>query len=252
VTTSNDLILALKAELKAAGLTYAELAARLGLAESSVKRMFSRSGDLPLSRVDAICAVLGVEFADLARAVADSAPLMQQLSLEQEQAVVADRRLLMVAICVLSQMSLEDIVAAYALSEAECVHCLTRLDRIGIIDLRPGNRYRLKVAKGFRWLPHGPVMGFFRDEVLEDYFAGGFDGESELLTLVHGEVGRGLAAAFRDRLVRVCQDFSRQHLADQKLPADQRQPFTIVVGMRSWVMPAFKALERAPDPTGRN
>jgi len=50
MTTSVDLILALKSELKLAGLTYADLAARLGLAESSVKRMFSRSGDLPLSR----------------------------------------------------------------------------------------------------------------------------------------------------------------------------------------------------------
>ncbi len=244
MTTSADLVLALKAELKAAGLTYAHLAQRLGMAESSVKRMFSRAGDLPLSRVDAICGVLGVEFADLARQVADNQPLMQQLTLAQEKAVVADRRLLMVAICVLSQLPLEEIISAYALSEAECIHCLTRLDRIGIIDLRPGNRYHLKVAKGFRWLPHGPVMQFFRDEVLHDYFSGGFDGESELLTLVHGEVGRGLATAFRDRLVRVCQDFSKQHLADQKLPPEQRQPFTIVVGMRSWLMPAFKEIQR--------
>jgi len=251
MTTSVDLILALKAELKLAGLTYADLATRLGMAESSVKRMFSRSGDLPLSRVDAICGVLGLEFADLARKVVDNQPLMQQLTLEQEKAVVADRQLLMVAICVLSQLPLEEIIASYALSEAQCIHCLTRLDRIGIIDLRPGNRYHLKVAKGFRWLPHGPVMQFFRNEVLEDYFAGGFDGESELLTLVHGEVGRGLAAAFRDRLVRVCQDFSRQHLADQKLPPDQRQPFTIVVGMRSWVMPAFMEIQRKPDDADR-
>ncbi|QID16738.1 helix-turn-helix transcriptional regulator [Nitrogeniibacter mangrovi] len=247
MTTSADLITALKAELKSAGLTYATLATRLGLAESSVKRMFSRAGDLPLSRIDAICGVLGLDFADLARVVADSQPLLQRLTLAQEEAVVADRSLLMVAICVMSQLPVEEIVATYALTEAECIHCLARLDRIGIIDLRPGNRYHLKVAKGFRWLPDGPVMRFFRDEVLGDYFSGGFDGESEVLTLVHGEVGRGLATAFRDRLVRVCQDFSSQHLADQKLPPEQRRPFTIVVGMRSWTMPALRAIQRDPD-----
>lgn len=247
MSTSADLVHALKAELKRAGITYAELAGRLGLAESSVKRLFSRSGDLPLSRIDAICQVLGLDFADLAREVADRQPLLQQLTLEQERAVVADRRLLMVAICVMSQLSFEEILSTYQLTEADCIHCLTRLDRIGIIDLRPGNRYHLKVAKGFRWLPHGPVMQFFRAEVLEDYFAGGFDGESEVLTLVHGEVGRGLAASFRDRLVRVCQDFSNQHLADQKLAPEQRRPFTIVVGMRSWKLPAFRHLERQPD-----
>lgn len=247
MSTSADLVHTLKSELKTAGVTYAELARRLGMAESSIKRMFSRAGDLPLSRIDAICQALGLDFADLARAVADQAPLLQQLTLDQEKAVVADRHLLMVAICVMSQIPMEEIVATYAMTEAECVLCLTRLDRIGIIDLRPGNRYRLKIAKGFRWLPHGPVMAFFRKEVLHDYFAGGFDGESELLTLTHGEIGRSQANAFRERLTRVCQDFSNQHLADQKLPPEQRRPFTIVVGMRSWKMPAFQAMERKND-----
>lgn len=248
MSTTHDLVAALKSELKAAGITYAMLAERLDMAESSIKRMFSANGDLPLSRVDALCRVLGMDFADLARKVADSQPLLQCLTLEQERAVVADRKLLMVAICVMSQMSLTEILASYALSEAEGIRCLTRLDRLGIIDLRPGNRYHLKVAKGFRWLPHGPVMEFFRREVLQDYFAGGFDGESEMLTLVHGEVGCGLAASFRDRLTRVCQDFSNQHLADQKLPPEQRQPFTLVIGMRSWLMPALRDMKRPGEP----
>lgn len=245
MSTTSDLITALKAELKAAGITYAALAERLGMAESSVKRMFSSRGDLSLSRVDAVCRALGMDFADLARTVADSQPLLQQLSLEQEAAVVADRRLLLVAICAMSQMPLDDIVAAYTVSPADGIRCLTRLDALGIIELRPGNRYRLKVAKGFRWLPQGPVMRFFRDEVLQDYFAGGFDGEAEMLTVVHGEIGHGPAMGFRDRLIRLCQDFSSQHLADRALPAAQRQAFTLVVGMRSWLMPALRDLQRS-------
>lgn len=239
-----DLVAALKAELKASGLTYAALAEQLDMAESSVKRMFSANGDLTLSRVDAICRVLGMEFADLARKVADRQPLMQQLSHAQEAAVVADRQLLMVAICVMSQMPFEDIVAAYAISEAEATACLLRLDRLGIIGLRAGNRYSLKVAKGFRWLPDGPVMRFFRTEVLADYFAGDFAGDAELLSVVHGEIGRNAAAAFHDRLARLAQDFSNQHLADQKLPAAQRERFTVVLGMRSWLMPALRAFRR--------
>jgi hypothetical protein len=248
MSTTHDLVAALKSELKTAGITYAMLAAQLDMAESSIKRMFSANGNLPLSRVDALCRVLGMDFADLARKVADAQPLLQRLTLEQERAVVADRQLLMVAICVMSQMPLSEILASYALSEAQGVRCLTRLDRLGIIDLRPGNRYRLKVAKGFRWLPHGPVMEFFRREVLQDYFAGGFDGESEMLTLVHGEIGRGLAASFRDRLTRVCQDFANQHLSDQKLSPEQRKPFTLVIGMRSWLMPALRDMKRPGDP----
>ncbi|MEF8728557.1 MAG: XRE family transcriptional regulator, partial [Accumulibacter sp.] len=144
----------------------------------------------------------------------------------------------------ISQVPAEEILATYELSEVQLVTALTQLDRIGIIDLRPGNRYRLKVAKGFRWLPHGPVMDFFRREVLHDYFAGGFDGESEMLMVVHGEIGRSLASSFRERLLRVGQDFSNQHLADQKLPPEQRRPYTIVIGMRSWLMAALAEMLR--------
>ena len=48
---------------------------------------------------------------------------------------------------------------------------LTKLDKLGIIELRPLNRYRVKVAKGFRWLPNGPVMAYFREHVAADYSA---------------------------------------------------------------------------------
>ncbi len=244
MSTTADMIALLKTELKTAGITYALLAQRLDIAESSVKRMFSKNGDMPISRLDDICRILNLDFADLARRVADTQPLLLKLTLAQEKAVIADRQLLIVAICAMSQMPAEEIVATYRINEAELVGCLTRLDRIGIIDLRPGNRYSLKVAKGFRWLPHGPVMKFFREEVLDDYFAGGFDGESETLMVVHGEIGRGLANSFRERLTRIGQDFSNQHLADQKLPADQRRPYTIVIGMRSWLMAALADMQR--------
>ena len=247
MSTTADLVALLKTELKTASITYAQVAQRLGMAESSVKRMFSKSGDMPLSRIDEICRVLNMDFADLARRVADTQPLLLELTLAQEKAVVADRKLLIVAICVTSQLPAEEILATYRLTEAELVKALTQLDRIGIIDLRPGNRYRLKVAKGFRWLPQGPVMSFFRKEVLHDYFAGGFDGESEMLMVVHGEIGRGLANSFRERLMRIGQDFSNQHLADQKLPADQRRPNTIVIGMRSWLMAALAEMQRTAE-----
>lgn len=244
MSTTADLITLLKAELKASGITYARLAQQLGMAESSVKRMFGSGGDMPVSRIDDICRVLRLDFADLARRVADTQPLMLELTLAQEKAVVADRTLLVVAVCVMSQVPAEEILATYDLTEAKLVKALAQLDRIGIIELRPGNRYRLKLAKGFRWLPQGPVMEFFRKEVLHDYFAGGFDGESEMLMVVHGEIGRGLANSFRERLMRVGQDFSNQHLADQKLPSDQRRPYTIVIGMRSWLMAALADMQR--------
>jgi len=244
MSTTHDLVTALKAELKAANITYAELAGQLGMSESSIKRVFAKA-DMPLSRIDDVLRVLKMDFAELARQVADAQPLRRELTLEQEKAVVADRRLLLLAICCLSQWTFEQMVATYTFSDAECVAYLVVLDRLGIIELRPLNRYRLKVAKGFRWRPHGPVMAYFREHVASDYYSGGFDGEGELLMLVHGQISSAQASTFVERLQRVGQDFAQQHLADQKLAPEQKRPYTLVVGMRSWLFAAFRDLKRA-------
>ncbi len=245
MSTTRDLVDALKSELRAAGVTYGDLADALGMSESSVKRVFAKS-DMPLSRIDEMLRVLKMDFSELARKVADAQPLAHELTPEQEAAVVADRRLLLVAICCLSQWSFEELTREYLFTDAECIGYLTRLDRLGIIELRPLNRYRLKVAKGFRWLPHGPVMRYFREHVVGDYLSGGFDGVGETIMLVHGEITTGLATTLVERLQRVGQDFARAHVAEQKLPDEQRTPYTLLVGMRSWLFEAFRDLKRTP------
>ena len=243
MSTTADLVAALKKELKTAQMTYADLAQALGMAESSVKRMLAK-GDMPLSRIDAICRALALDFADLARHVADNQPLLRELTPEQERAVVADKKLLLMAICVLSQWTLEQVTTAYRLTEAEGIQYLAQLDRIGIIELRPFNRYRLKLAKTFRWRPHGAVMNYFREHALLDYFAGGFGGPGEGVLLVHGAISRSLAPAFMERMQRVAHDFAQQHLADQKLPQSEREGYTLLLALRSWEFEAFAGMRR--------
>ena len=215
MSTTADLVAALKKELKTAQMTYADLAQQLGMAESSVKRMLAK-GDMPLSRIDAICRALKLDFAEVAQRVADAQPLLKELTAEQERAVVADEKLLLVATNVLSQWTLEQMTAAY----------------------------RLKVAKTFRWRPHGPVMQYVREHVVLDYFSGGFDGPAEGLLLVHGSVSRALAPSFLERLQRVAQDFAQQHQMDQKLKDADREGYTLLLGMRSWEFEAFTRLRR--------
>ena len=91
MSTTADLVTALKKELKTAQMTYADLAQALGMAESSVKRMLAK-GDMPLSRIDAICRALALDFADLARRVADSQPLLREVLRQALQALDERRR----------------------------------------------------------------------------------------------------------------------------------------------------------------
>ena len=244
MSSTQDLIMTLKAELRRAGITYAQLAVELGMAESSIKRIFAK-GDMPLSRIDEVLAVLKMDFAELARLVALDSPLRREMTLEQERAVVADPKLLLAAICALSQWTLEQMVQTYSLSKPQAVGCLLALDKLGFLELRANNRYRLKIDKTFRWRPDGPVMQFFRQHAVGDYFSGDFGGVGELLMLVHGQISPAQAALFNERLQRLAQDFAQQHLADQKLPPADRTAYTMVIGMRSWLFAPFRQLLRA-------
>ncbi len=245
MSSSQDLITVLKAELRRAGLTYVDVARELGLAESSIKRMFAKA-DMPLSRIDEVLAVLKMDFAELAREVAAASPPRCELTLAQERAVVADPKLLLAAICTLSQWTIEQITDTYTLSKPQAVACLLALDKLGFIELRANNRYRLKIDKTFRWRADGPVMQFFREHAVADYFEGGFDGRGELLMLVHGQVTPAQATLFNERLQRLAQDFAQQHLSDHKLAAADKQAYTLLIGMRSWLFAPFRALLRSP------
>ena len=245
MSSSQDLVTLLKAELRRAGITYARLAAELGLAESSVKRIFAK-GDMPLSRIDEVLAVLKMDFGELAGLVAQAAPPRHEMSAEQERAVVADPKLLLIAICCLSQWTVEEMVQHYAISRPQALACLQALERIGFIQRRSHDGYRLKIDKTFRWRPDGPVMRFFRKHAMADYFSGDFGGAGESLVLVHGQIAPKHALQFNERMQRLLQDFAQVHLADRRLPAAERQAYTVVFGMRSWLFGAFRALLREP------
>jgi transcriptional regulator with XRE-family HTH domain len=243
------LIEVLKDELKLAGITYAELAQRIGMSESSVKRMFSKR-DMPLTRIDEICQACKFTFDELARRVADATPLVTELTPEQERAVMQDKKLLLVAICALSQWTFEQILDSYRLTEAELVARFVKLDKLGVIELKPLNRYRLKVAKTFRWRPDGPLMKYFREAVLPDYFSGRFARDGETVHMVHGSISEAIAPVFVERLKRIGQDFSAQHLADQKLKPELKRGYTLILAMRQWEFAAFTELRRTPPQGG--
>ena len=87
----------LKQVLKSRGVTYAEIARRLGMSEASIKRVFAK-GSFTLERLDKICDVLGIEITDLAKMVEHESERVVQLTLQQEKAIVADPKLMLVAV----------------------------------------------------------------------------------------------------------------------------------------------------------
>ena len=94
---AESLVNALKNLLKARGITYAQLAKGLGLSEASVKRIFAERS-FTLERLDQVCTLLGIQISDLARMVVAEQPVPSRLTEEQEKKLVADPKLLLVAV----------------------------------------------------------------------------------------------------------------------------------------------------------
>jgi len=239
---ATEVIDVLKRELKARGLTYAQIAERIGMSEASVKRMFSER-NFTLARLDEILTAAGIEFADLTRQFGREEHLLTRLTEDQEREIVAEPKLFLVAVAVLNLMSFADIVAEYALPNAEVVGLLARLDRIGIIELLPNNRIRLKIASTCAWIPNGPIQQTFKNHAL-DFFDSAFAGPGETMLLLNGRLSRTAQLALVDKLKRVAREFSAQHMDEAGQPLAERPPISLLLACRPWTPSLWRPFER--------
>lgn len=246
-----ELVDALKRLLKAQGLTYAALAQRLAVSEGTVKRMFSRR-TLSLQRLEQICAVLQVGLAELAEESQRGSTPLAELSAAQEQAVVDDPALLLALYLVLNRWTQAEVLARYRFSEPDWILLLTRLDRLGIIELQPGNRVRSRTARNFRWRREGPMQRFFQQRLLPEFFKSRFAGGEETLLLLSGMVSRRSAATIREKLREAAGQFDLMLAQDAHLPASERVGVSLVLAQRPWSLGLFDPLRKAsadPVPT---
>ena len=239
------LVGALKEALTARGMTYAGVAKGLGLSEASVKRVFA-AGSFTLERLDRICELIGIEITDLALMVRQEGEDPAQLSWAQEEQLVADPKLLLVAIHAVNHWTFDEIVATYTLSKTECIRLLARLDKLGIVDLLPNNKIRLRVTQNFSWLPGGPIQQYFRARVQNDFLQSRFDQSGELMMFVSGMLSRSSNAAIQSRIRRLAAELAEQHHQDLALPLAERFGTSLILAIRPWAPESFKRLQRKP------
>lgn len=233
---------ALKLHFKARGLTYADAARALGLSEATVKRIFSRR-DCSLERFAQLCDLVQVDLGELARVQPRPRRLLNQLSQAQEEALVADPRLLLVAVCALNQMGVEEMLAAYRLDRAQCTALLLRLEGLGVLELFPNDRIRLNVARTFAWIPNGPIMRYVTARAA-DFFDHPFATPGESMRIVSVRVSAAAAVGLVARLEQIAREYSEQHAADAVLPLADRPALSVCLAVRHWEPPEFRALAR--------
>ena len=243
MSSPEQVITVLRAQLRAASITYKALAERIGMSESSVKRMFGQK-DMALSRLAQICKAAGIPMEDVLRRAADAQPHADTLTPAQEKSLMANPRLLLVATCCLGHWTLDQVIETYNMSEPECIVLMAELDRLGLIELKPGNRYSLRVSNAFHWIADGPVQQYVREHVVGDYFGGRFDGPGETLMCLPARLSQASANELLQKIQQLAGELARLHQGDRRLDTDERDGFTLLLGFRSWEFAAFTALRR--------
>lgn len=240
---SIELLDAVKRCLRSQRISYRELASRLAISEAAIKRMFSLRA-MSLRRLEQICEVLDIGLAELGAEAARGRPAMAQLSIEQEQALVDDPVLLLALFLALNRWRSEDIVEYFDFTPAQWSRLLVRLDRIGIIELLPGDRPRALTARNFRWRTDGPMERYFRRHLLGDYFADAFDGEQDTLLLLSGSLSVGGIKQLRQRLLELANEFDALLARDATLPAQDRVGVSLVLAQKPWLLQLFEPYRR--------
>lgn len=241
------LVATLKQALKAGGKTYFDVADALNLSEASVKQMFA-GNRITLSRLDVICnEVLGIEISELVQQMNARVQYVSELTERQEAQLVANLRLLVVAVSVMNNWTPDEIVSQFQIDQRECRQHLNVLEKLKLISLRPNGSVRLLIDRNFQWRVNGPIQRFFQQHIQSDFLNSDFDRVGEKLVFLTGMLSRKSSLALIRRIEKLAAEFLELNEEDSRLDLNHRVGSSIVIALRPWQMEAFAKLRRGAE-----
>jgi hypothetical protein len=231
-------------------MTYAELARALKLSTPTVKRLFSERS-FTLARLEQILRVLETDFYEVARMSRGANGGTAELSLEQETALASDARLFSIFWLITNEWRFDEIVAEFKLGAAQITSFYARLERLRLIDWRPGNRARLRVPKHYVWRAGGPLRKAYGLRVITEFMRSRFDAPHDAFRFEAQELSSESAVVVKRRLERFAAEINELVEIDASVPAKKRVTLGVLLACRPWNISIVHAL-RADAETAKH
>lgn len=241
----------LKKVLKARGMTYADLALALRVSTPTIKRLFSQR-TFTLERLEEILKVLELDFHELARMSHGRRGGTAELSVEQETALAKDARLFSVFWLLCNEWRFDEIVAEFRLGAAQITSYFARLERLRLIDWRPGNRARLRVPKHYVWRAGGPLRKAYGLKVVTEFMRARFDAPHDAFHFEAQELSAESAIVVKRRLERVAAEINELVEIDAATPAKKRVTLGVLLACRPWSISIVHALRADAEALKKN
>ncbi len=233
---SKLLISALKRCLKLKGVTYKKLALSMNLSESSVKRLFA-SNNLSLQRFEQVCELVGMSIFDIGKMAREEDEVQEPhiLSIEQEQALADDVKLLIGFHLVLNGWSFERIKDAFDWTEPEITKILTTLDKLNLISLLTNNKFKTLTAHNIRWRKDGAVRKCHQQLAFSEFLNDRFTKEDQLLDFEVLELSPASINILRRKMELLLREVNDLAAMDYSLHQGKKKNTGIMLAMRPWV-----------------
>jgi transcriptional regulator with XRE-family HTH domain len=243
---TREIVETLKKILKARGMTYAQLARALHVSTPTVKRLFSERS-FTLERLERILKVLETDLYELARMSRGANGAGGELALEQEAALAKDARLFSIFWLITNEWRFEEIAAEFRISAAQLTGYYARLERLGLIDWRPGNLARLKVPKHYVWRRGGPLRRAYGLRVISEFMRARFDSPVDAFHFEALELTNESAVVVKRRLERVAAEINELVETDAAAPAKRRIALGVLLAARPWSISIVDTLRSSPE-----
>ncbi|PIP40612.1 MAG: transcriptional regulator [Desulfobacterales bacterium CG23_combo_of_CG06-09_8_20_14_all_51_8] len=233
----------LKKCLKAKGMTYHQLGDALGLSEASIKRLFSEQ-TFSVKRLEEICDILDLSLYDLAKISADAETDPIVLTVDQETALAENPKLLVFFYLLLSGRDPASIIRDYDVSDEESLRLLLELDRLGLVELHPGNKVRLRTHKNIQWRKDGPIRTRYETMIIREFLNAPFDPQEHRLRFETGKLSDGSQFVMLKKIDHLIREYVELTQIDQALPQEKSHNTGLMIAFRPWVFSMLDTFKR--------
>jgi transcriptional regulator with XRE-family HTH domain len=226
-----QILTALKNALRGKRLTYRNVAQALGVHEATIKRNLNGGGSLSLEFLERVCDVADLRISELMDIAKESYESRQKyISTRQESGLSSNLRTTFFFLLLQRKWTPDEIREEFKLTEAQLIHHLLRLDRLGLIKLLPNNRVRMLIAKYPKWQIGGPIRQSFNRWLGQqfaqmDYPRGMFEVETVKIAPSSLALVQSLMKDFSEAIVRIGE-------RDRQLHGSQLDWYSFLVAAR--------------------
>jgi len=122
------------------------------------------------------------------------------------------------------------------LSRAEVLRHVLQLEKLGLVDLLPHDKVRLRIPKSVRLRQDGPISRAHGKSVVTTFISADFEQSGGLFRFEVRELSKASTALLARRLERLAAEFNEIAELDSYLPSGERETIGMALGIRPYVV----------------